>query len=240
MRVWKILVIPTLFTLVIGGIYLLIVFDHRRNPGAIGQQDASQQLTADDVAVVRMEFPQHYDDLSDLIGKSVWMKDGYVIPAFPYTAGKVDFKHPAGLIPPAQRLDIKKVIKAVTPGSIDDAMSHGARQAFYIVTRPGSSDPLAVPVGAIDGNEEQYFSDILFFYDDPRTIYSNWPKDTWAAIDAHQVRPGMSELQAQMALGHKVQTDSQQQGNRTITYTTPAGKWTVTFANNKATKISGQ
>jgi len=35
-------------------------------------------------------------------------------------------------------------------------------------------------------------SDILFFYDDPHMIYDHWSKDVWAAIDAHQVKPGMS------------------------------------------------
>ena len=38
----------------------------------------------------------------------------------------------------------------------------------------------------VDGSQEEYFSDVLFFYDDPHTIYDNWPKNVWAAIDAHQ------------------------------------------------------
>ena len=65
----------------------------------------------------------------------------------------------------------------------------------------------ATPVGAIDGSEEQYYSDLLFFYDDPHMIYANWPKDVWAAIDAHQVKPGMNELETRLALGQKMQTD---------------------------------
>ncbi len=38
---------------------------------------------------------------------------------------------------------------------------------------------------------EAYFCDMLFFYDDPHTIYDHWPKDVWAAIDARQVKPGI-------------------------------------------------
>lgn len=240
MRNWKIFVIPTLITLAIGGIYLAIVFHNRNTPGVAQKQAMDQQLSADDVAVVRMEFPQHYDDLADLVGKSVWMKDGYVIPAFPYAGGRVDFKKPAGLLPPLQKLDIKKTIKAVTPDSVDDAMSHGSRQAFYVVTEPGSDAQLAVPVGAMEGDEEQYFSDLLFYYDDPHTIYAHWQKDVWAAVDAHQVKPGMNELQTRLAVGQKVHSDSQTEGNRTVTYTTPTKKWTVTFVDDKATKISEQ
>lgn len=239
MKSWKIFVIPTLVTLAIGGIYLAIVFHNRNTPGP-ARQPMDQQMSADDVAVVRMEFPQHYDDLKDLVGKSVWTKDGNVIPAFPYLGGKVDFKKPAGFLAPLQKLEIKKVIKAATPDSVDDAMSHGTRQAFYVVTEPGSDAELAVPVGAMEGEQEQYFSDLLFFYDDPHTIYDNWPKDVWAAVDAHRVMPGMNELQTRLSVGQKVHADSQTQGNRTVTYTTPTKKWTVTFANDKATKISEQ
>jgi hypothetical protein len=85
---WKKILIPTLITLTIGGIYLYSVWKHRQNPGVIGQQDASQNVTMDDVAVVRMEFPQHFSDLLELQGKSVWMKNGYTMPYFPYAAGK--------------------------------------------------------------------------------------------------------------------------------------------------------
>ncbi|MDE3200531.1 MAG: hypothetical protein KGN79_06375 [Acidobacteriota bacterium] len=239
MRNWKVFVIPTLITLVIGGIYLAIVFHNRNTPPA-AQQAMDQRMSADDLAVVRMEFPQHYDDLKNLVGKSVWMKDGYVIPAFPYTNGRVDFKKPAGMLAPLQKLNIQKVVKAVTPDSVDDAMSHGSRQVFYVVTEPGNSQQLAVPVGAMEGDQEQYFSDLLFFYDDPHTIYDNWSKDVWAAVDAHQVKPGMNELQTRLSVGQKVHSDTHVEGNRTVTYTTPTKKWAVTFADDKATKISEQ
>ncbi len=83
MKAWKIVVIPTLITLAIGGIYLFTVWRHRQNPGVIGQQ-AEQATTMDDVAVVRMEFPSHFEDVKNLEGKSVWMKNGYTMSYFPY------------------------------------------------------------------------------------------------------------------------------------------------------------
>jgi hypothetical protein len=240
MKGFRLFAVTTAVTLLIGGVYLLFVFHQRQNPGVVAQYDSSQQLTADDVAVVRMEFPQHFDDLQNLVGKSIWMKNGYVIPAFPYPGGRIDFSKPVGLIPPGQRLDVKKVVRAVTPASVDDAMSHGTRQAFYIVTEPGSTNQLAVPVGSIEGSQEMYFSDLLFFYDDPHTVYDHWPKDVWTAIDAHQAKPGMSELQTRMALGQKMQSESRQEGDRTVTYILPDKKITVTFRGGKATAISQQ
>ncbi len=41
MKTWKIVVIPTVITLTIGGIYLFTVWKHRQNPGVAGQQRPS-------------------------------------------------------------------------------------------------------------------------------------------------------------------------------------------------------
>ena len=237
MKPWKIVVIPTLIMLVIAGIYIFSVWKKRQNPGVV-KQAQEQKLTADDVAVVRMEYPGHFDDLKDEEGKTVWMKNGYTIPYFPYAGGKVDFKKRVGLIPPLQKLDLKKAIKAAVPADVDDGISHGTRQAMYVFTLPGDDKKeYATPVGAIDASEEQYYSDLLYFYDDPHTIYANWPKDVWAAVDAHQAKPGMNELQTRLALGQKVKTDSQTEGNRTVTYDQDGKKWTVTFVSDRATKV---
>ena len=236
MKGWKIFLVATTITLAIGGSYLFTVWRHRQNSGVVGQDTAPKE-TMDDVAVVRMEFPQHFDDLKDLEGKSVWMKNGYTMPYFPFVNGKVEFAKRVGVIPSAQRLDVKKFIKAAAPNDVDDGISHGSRQAMAVFTLPGANAEYATPVGVMDAGGEQYYCDLLFFYDDPHTIYSHWPKDLWAAIDAHQVKPGMNELQTRMAIGQKMHPDSQNEGNRTVTYDQDGKKWTVTFANNRATHV---
>ena len=138
---------------------------------------------------------------------------------------------------------MKKAIRTAIPTEVDDGISHGQRQALIVFTLPGAASgdekqEFATPVGAMDAGEEQYYDDLLFFYDDPRTIYSNWPSDVWAAIDAHQAKQGMNELQMRLALGQKIQTDNPQtEGNRTVTYDANGKKWTVTFHGDKATEI---
>jgi hypothetical protein len=161
------------------------------------------------------------------------------MPYFPYAAGKVDFRKRVGVIPPLQKLNVKKAIRAAAPTDVDDGISHGYQQALVIFALPGDDkQQFATPVGAMDEGEEQYYDDLLFFYDDPRTIYSHWPSDIWAAIVAHQAKPGMNELQTRLALGQKIQTDSPQtEGNRTVTYDANGKKWTVTFRGDKATEI---
>jgi hypothetical protein len=237
MKTWQKALIVTLVTLTIGGIYLLVVFEHRRNPGVAPQTNPDQNVTPDDVAVVRMMFPTAFDDVLKLQNTSVWMKNGYTMPSFPYKSGCIDFTQNQGKIPSAQRLDIKKVIKAATPAQVDDGISHGARQVFAVFALPGGTSLYATAIGVIDGSQEEYFSDILFFYDDPHAIYDNWPQSIWAAIDAHQVLPGMSELQTRMSIGQKTQSDSSSEGNRTVTYDQAGKIWTITFVDNHATTI---
>lgn len=236
MKTWQKILIPTLISLLIGGIYLLIVFEHRRNPGVVGQSSATQSIKPDDLAVVREKFQQHYEDTLALAGTSVWMKNGYTMPYYPYR-GSIVFSR-VGLIPSDQRLDIKKIVKATPPAHEDDSMSHGARQVFAVFALAGSPALYATPIGVIDGSQEAYFCDLLFYYDDPHTIYDNWPKDVWAAIDAHQVNPGMNELQTRTAVGQKViSTDGGGRGNRTATYNTDGKHWTVTFVHDRATAV---
>ena len=237
MSTWKKAAAVTLVTLIIGGIYLFSVFENRRNPGIVSQNKPEQNLTADDVAIVRMQFMTSFDDALKLQDTSVWMKNGYTMQYFPYENGRILFTKPVGVIPSAQRLDIKKVIKAVPPAQIDDGISHGSRQVFAIFALPGTPRLYATAIGVLDGSQQQYFCDILFFYDDPHTIYDNWPKNIWATIDAHQVIPGMSELQTRMSIGQKQHGDGSSEGNRKVTYDQAGKHWTVTFTDDRATSI---
>ena len=83
------------------------------------------------------------------------MKNGYTISYFPYDAGHVEFAKRVGVIPPAQPLEIKKIIKAAAPADVDDGIEHGSRQAFAVFALPGKDEQLfAVPIGSIDGTDE--------------------------------------------------------------------------------------
>ena len=237
MRNWQKSLIITLITLAIGGVYLLVVFMNRRSPGVARETNPEQQVTPDDVAEVRAMFPTSFDDVLKLQNSSVWMKNGYTMPYFRYQSGRIAFTKSLGVIPSAERLDIKKVIKAEAPSTIDDGISHGARQVFAVFALSGAPNLYATAIGVIDGPQESYFTDILFYYDDPHTIYDNWPKTIWTAIDAHQVVPGMSELQTRMSIGQKTHPDGSSQGNRTVDYDQAGKHWTITYVNNRATSI---
>ena len=240
MKTWQNILIIFLVTLAVGGGYLFYVFKQRQKPGVIPQKDASQNISQDDLAVVREFFPQHFDDLQRIEGTRVWMKSGYTMPYFPYAAGKVDFAKNQGLLAPMQPLDVKKIVKQAVPAKVDDALEHGSKQAFAVFTLPGKTDTFATPIGAMEGEEEHYYPDLLFYYDDPHGIYDQWPKDVWAAVDAHQVKPGMSELQTRMAIGMKIQFTGNTEGDRTVTYNDNGKHYTVTYVKNHATDIKSE
>jgi hypothetical protein len=225
-------------TLIVGGGYLLYVWHQRSNPGvAPPSAQTEQPLSRDEVALVRPLSPQHFEDMQPLVGTRIWMKNGYTIPYFPYANGAIQFSKKAGLIPAAQPMDVKKFVKSAAPASVDDGMEHGTRQAFAMFSLPGDTKLYATPVGSLEGDEEHYFADLLFYYDDPHTIYSYWPKDVWAAIDAHQVKAGMSELETRMAIGQKIEPDGQDEGDRTVSYDQEGKHWIVTYVKNRATTI---
>lgn len=239
MKTWQKILVPFVITIVVGGIYLFIVFKHRQEPGVSKQQQP--QLTADQVAIVRLEFPQHFEDVKELEGKSLWMKSGYSMPYYPYVGGRVQFTKPMALIPPDQRLDVKKVIKAVIPANIHDNIEHGDHQVMIVFALPDGKDLYATPAGYMSGPiEEHYYDDMLFYYDDPHVIFSNWGKDMWQAIDAHQVKPGMSELQTRSAIGMRAQPDGQIEGSRTVDYDVNGKHIVVAYSHDKATSIQGQ
>jgi hypothetical protein len=237
LKIWQKALLTTLVTLIIGGIYLFIVWKQRQNPGVIGQDQSTQSSNMDDYVVMRAMSPHHFEDLQKLVNTTAWMKNGYTMTYFPFEGGRVVFAHPAGVIPSMQKLEIKKVMKSAVPETVDDGISHGSRQAFVIFTLPDSPKQYALAIGAMDGSEEDYFCDLLFFYDDPHTIYDHWQKDVWAAIDARQVKPGMSELQTRMAIGQKTHPSSRERGNRTVEYDQAGKHWTVTYVNDRATEI---
>ncbi len=237
MKNWQKAALITLVTLTIGGIYVFSVFWNRRNPGVVPDRGPEQHETMDDVAVVRMMFITTFENAEKLQGTSIWMKNGYTMPYYPYEGGRIVFARRVGVIPSAQHLEIKKIIKAVPPAQVDDGIDHGTRQVFAVFALPGSASLYATVIGAVDGGQEQYFCDVLFYYDDPHTIYDNWPKNVWAAIDAHQVIAGMSELQTRMSIGQEQHGDGSGEGNRTVTYDQAGKQWTVTFVNNHAASI---
>ena len=76
-----------------------------------------------------------------------------------------------------------------------------------------------------------------FFLKDPHELYNHWPAEIWNTIDHHEVKLGMNELQAGLAVGTSMTGSSGDYGNRTMQYTNAGKPVTVTFSDNQAVKV---
>jgi hypothetical protein len=162
---------------------------------------------------------------------------GYEMDYYPYAAHRIDFAHKVGTLPGAQRLDVKDVITQKLAAGVVNRIPRGDKQAFVVFTLPGDDKQYAAAVGYIQGTDSTYYCDNVFYYDDPRGMYTFWPAPVWQAIDQHKAIAGMNELQTAMALGVMQQSDSSDYGNRTVEYDAGGTHWAVTFENDKATQV---
>jgi hypothetical protein len=238
MKSWKAIGLITLFVLAVVGIRGYFIWKERHTPFAIKPRYEEKNLTADDIVQPRKLYIDDLKSARTLKGKTVWMQAGNEMDYYPYAADHVDFAKKAGVLPSIQALKIEDMVTQSAPASVQNRVPHGNSQVLAIFEEPGSSKQYAVPVGYLDGSDSKFYCDDLFYYDDPHQLYKHWPADIWQAVDAHQAKPGMNELQVTMALGNVQQSESSNYGNRTVHYTVPGGKdVAVDFSNDRATEV---
>ena len=204
---------------------------------------AEYKVDPDDLVFLKKMRPDSLKDEKALAGKTIWVSAGGQMDYYPYTAHKVDYAKSAGILLGADPLVIKDASEQVAPKAATFRIPGGDKQVTLIFTLPKSKDPAAeyaVPVGYREGATYTFLTDEIFFYDNPHSLYTNWTPDQWAAVEQHKAIPGMSERQAQLALGQVSSSASQTFGDRTVTFDNGGHPVTITFAGNKATTISGQ
>jgi hypothetical protein len=237
MKTWQKVALIVLIPIAILAIGIWRINVARNKPVAVQPHQQERALTQDEMVQPRKLFIDDLKSARDLVGKPVWVQAGYEMDYYPDKAGRVDFAQKTGLLPGAVRLDVKDVITQKTPASVVSRIPRGDKQAFVVFTMPGDDKQYAVAVGYIQGSDSTYYCDNIFYYDDPRQMYNFWPANIWQAIDQHQAIDGMNELQTAMALGAIQQSDSSDYGNRTVDYVVADKRWSVTFANDKATQV---
>lgn len=218
----------------------LLYLHHERNAPVKADQPAATEsaLDPDDLVFLKKERPDSMENIRELDGKRVWMSAGGQMEYYPATTNHSDYAHPAGTLLGAQPLDIKDAFEQVAPKDATYRIPGGDRQVLLAFTLPGSGDPTrlyAVPVGYQEGKDFTFYTDELFFYDDPHTLYNYWGPKTWDAIDHHQVVLGMNERQVQLSLGQVSKSLSNDYGNRLVIYSNLGHPMAVTFVKNKVT-----
>lgn len=214
--------------LVAGARTAYIVYQrHQERKEAEPKQDKG--LEPDYYVTPRKLHPYDLKSARELIKQPVWVQVGYGNTYYPYNPARhhADFSHEAGTLGPLQKLQITDVVTDVTP------KASGEKQVLARFELDGK--PYAVPIGVEKDGDYKIYSDQMFFIQDPHELYKHWPPEVWKAIEAHEVRPGMNELQADFAVGMGIPEGSG--SDRTIKYPNGGKPLLVTYRNGKATQI---
>jgi hypothetical protein len=238
MKPWKVVALLTLPMLLFAAWRIWSLYKERHEPVAVKQEPPEHKITQDELVIPRKMYIESLKSArKELKGQTVWMQSGYQLEYYPYRGGSIVFSQKLGPLPSNQQLQVEDVVEVATPAHWLSRIPRGEKNIFLIVRKPGDPAEYAVPMGEVEGGNEEFHMDDLLYYDDPHKLYSYWPASVWQAIDQHQVEPGMSELQTMMSVGQVAQSGSSDYGNRTVTYTAGERKITVTFAADKATEV---
>jgi len=165
----------------------------------------------------------------ELIGQQAWAKVGYYYPYYAYDAAthRADLAHEIAKLGPLEKLDITDVFQQPTPG--------GERRVLVVFERDGKK--YATAIGNEKDGDYKFYCNEMLFYEDPHQLYKHWPADVWQAIDQHQVKPGMSELQADFAIGVGLLESGGDENDRTFDYPNGGKPLDVSYHNGKAVDV---
>src|SRR5690348_14554408 len=173
MKTWQKVGIITLIVLVAFGIRVYFIYRERHEPGPQPQQVAERQLTRDETVIPRKLYIDSIPSAKALDGKTIWVQSGYSLDYYPYDHHRVQFDHPAGVLPSVQPLQIKDIVTQKTPASVATRVPKGDKQVFAVFTMP--SEPgkdYATAIGFFQGADSTFYCDQILYYDDPHQMYS--------------------------------------------------------------------
>ena len=176
-------------------------------------------------------YPYDLKTAKQLTQQPVWVKEGYRYVYYTYNSASkhVDFGHETGTLGPIEKLAIKDVVSAA------NRVQGQPKQVVAVFEKDGKS--YAVPIGYEDNGEYKIYSDEMFFIEDPHDLYKHWPAEVWDAVERHEVRPGMNEMQADFAIGMGVPDSGDTSYEKTVRYPNGGKPLVVVYHEGKAAEI---
>jgi hypothetical protein len=234
--------ITVIVFLVIAAVRVGFMLYERRDTGTPAKKEPTYSSNQDDYVITHKIVPYNVESAKkEMVGKPAWVKSGNQVPYFAYDPAthSVNFKRQAGLLPPIAKLQVVDVVLqrqpvALKPGEVAVVR----KQIMAVFEKAGTPGRYAASIGTNTGDDYTFNVNDVFFFDDPHELYKHWPPDMWKAIDQHEAKEGMSELQASFALGAVGSSDSDKYGDRTIEFDNAGKPVTVTFEKNKAVKVT--
>ena len=238
--------ITILLFVIAGGAETAYLMWSRRDTSTPKKQEPTYSSNQDDYVTPRKIVPYNLESAKkELAGKPVWVKLANQIPYYRYDAASkaVNFARQAGLLPSLEKLDVKDVVLARKPVTLKPGqVAVVQKEIMMVFEKSGERGMFASSIGTNIGDDYTFTVNSagvndLFFFEDPHALYKHWPADVWSAVDQHQVKEGMSELQATFAVGDPDKSDSDKTGDRTVEYPNAGKPLTVTFEKGKAVKV---
>lgn len=228
----------TLILIAAVGVRIGMIYHQRNAPVKPVPTAADEKISDDDLVFLKKKRPDTMAEIKTLIGTKLWMSAGGQLDYYPFAGHKVAYGKSAGTLLGAEPLIVKDAVEQVAPKSATFRIPGGDRQVSLVFTLPQSADATkeyAVPVGYRENGQYTFYTDEIFFYDDPHELYKHWGPEIWKAVDSHQVILGMNERQVLLSLGQVSKSVSQDYGNRMVVYANLGKPMAVTFVNNKVT-----
>lgn len=174
-------------------------------------------------------YPFDLKSAQQLTQQPVWVKEGYRYTYYRFVpvVKTVDFAHDAGTLGPIERLEIKDVLAVPAPG--------GRKQVVATFDKDGHT--FAVPIGFESDGQYKFYSDEMFYVEDPHQLYKHWPADIWQAVAQHEVKPGMNELQADFAVGMGQPDAGASSAEKTVRYPNGGKPLVVVYEGGKAVDV---
>ncbi len=212
-----------------------ILYERHEDKVAAEKQKQAQNLgysNPDYYVSPKKLYPYDVKSAKQLTQQPVWVKEGYRYTYYRYDPARkqVDFAHEVGLLLPIEKLEIKDVVTAMLP------TGKGARRQVVAVFQQ-ETKTCAVPIGYEADGQYKIYSDEMFFVEDPHDLYKHWPADVWQAVEQHEVKPGMNEMQADFAIGMGVPDAGDTSYEKTVRYPNGGKPVVVVYHDGKAAEI---
>jgi hypothetical protein len=199
--------------LALAAIRILLIYRSRQDPGETARiQQTGSQLEADAYVVPRRLRAYDLESARAITKEPVWVKEGYKYAYYPYDPKRkrANFDEEAGTLGPIEKLEIKDLVQQLGPppeaptatGSKGETIKVRQAPSPYVLAvfeKDGQS--FVVPIGRVRGKDYSIYADEIFYIQDPKSLYKHWPAEVWQAIEKHEVKPGMNEIQTTFAVG---------------------------------------
>jgi hypothetical protein len=231
--------ISLVILLLLAGARIAYIFHERSASAPVYKpENEGRALTSDEYVVPKKVYAHDLPSAKGLEGNDAWVKQGYGNIVYPVVNDLYSLDRGAALLKPIEKLSIRKVVFNDPPRSW--GAPEGERELMAICQRvDGSQSLVAVRIGSLSTKDRlSLIANDVFYFQDPHQLYRHWPADIWKAIDAHQAKPGMNELQVNFALGVPQSASGGDYGDRTLVYSNGGSPISVSFSNNKATEIA--